>query len=113
MTVKFSAVAGALFGAGASLLGAWISDFNSRKKEIESKKQKENDAEKYFAPELLRTVAKILYIQDRATVNYGATFREYIRKGALTYPLEPSIRNVLNLGDKKEDFLPYLPLTLS
>lgn len=110
LTLTFSAVAGALFGAGASLLGAWISDFNSRKKEIESKKQKERDAEKYLTPELLRTVSRVLSIQNRAIINYASTAREYNRSGALTYPLPPDIQDAIELGDIKEDFLPYLPL---
>ncbi|WP_337017766.1 hypothetical protein [Leclercia sp. AS011] len=110
LTMKFSAVAGALFGAGASLLGAWISDFNSRKKEIESKKQKEKDAEKYLTPELLRTVARVLNIQERAIINYSITAQENNRSGVQTYPLKPDIYNTVNLCDLKEDFLPYLPL---
>lgn len=110
LTLRFSAVAGALFGAGASLLGAWISDFNSRKKEIESKKQKEIDAEKYLTPELLRTVSRVLSIQDRAIINCASTARENNRSGALTYPLPPDIQDTIELGDIKEDFLPYLPL---
>lgn len=110
LTMKFAAVAGALFGAGASLLGAWISDFNLRKKEVESKKRKESDAEKYLTPELLRTVARVLNIQDRAIINFSSTARENNRGGVLTYPLNPDVQDVVNLGDAKEDFLPYLPL---
>ncbi|MGG6137469.1 hypothetical protein ACQV2E_16585 [Pantoea allii] len=110
VTLTFSAVAGALFGAGASLLGAWISDFNSRKKEIESKKQKECDAEKYLTPELLRTVSKILSIQDRAIINYANAARENNISGILVYPLNADIQDKIELGDKKEDFLPYLPM---
>lgn len=110
LTLTFSAVAGALFGAGASLLGAWISDFNLRKKEIESKKQKESDAEKYLTPELLRTVTRVLTIQERAIINYSSSARENNRSGVLTYPLNPDTQDALELGDKKEDFLPYLPL---
>lgn len=110
LTMAFSAVSGALFGAGASLLGAWISDFNLRKKEIESKKQKERDAQKYLTPELLRTVVRVLKIQDRAIINYSRTARENNRSGVLTYPLHPGIQDMVDLGDKKEDFLPYLPL---
>lgn len=109
-TIKFAIVSGALFGAGASLLGAWISDFNSRKKEIASKEQKEKDAEQYLAPELLRTITRLLYIQNRAIVNYSVNFNNRLKNGKLNQPVSLSTYDVEELGDQKEDFLPCLPL---
>lgn len=109
-TSKFTTAAGALFGASASLLGAWISDFNTRKKESNSKKQNEIDAINYLTPELSRTITRLLYIQQRAIVNYSQHSSEYhkiLRKGKSPHQ-EPL--PIINLGDIKNDFIPYLPL---
>jgi hypothetical protein len=109
-TNSFSAVSGALFGAGASLLGAWISDFNTRKKDSESKIQKEKDAVKYLTPELLRTIDRVIYIQNRAIINYSKNARDWHKKGLPGLPFDEKIHEQVNLGDQKEDFIPYLPL---
>lgn len=109
-TTKLAIVSGALFGAGASLLGAWISDFNSRNREFNSKIQKEKDAVQYLSPELLRTVVRLLHIQDRAIVNYRANFSESIKNGEMKLPLPPHIHDLIDLGDLKEDFIPQLPI---
>lgn len=110
LTMNFAAVSGALFGASASLLGAWISDFNSRKREIESKIQKERDAIKFLTPELLRTISRVLYIQERAIINYSMNETENNKNADLGQPLNHEIHDLVNLGDQKEDFIPYLPL---
>lgn len=110
LTMKLAAVSGALFGAGASLLGAWISDFNSRKKEIASKEQKERDSIKSLTPELLRTISRVLYIQERAIINYCINASENNKNTELKMPIPPDIHDLVNLGDRKEDFIPYLPL---
>ncbi|MCH4197522.1 MAG: hypothetical protein LKJ78_21620 [Serratia liquefaciens] len=109
LTMKLAAVSGALFGAAASLLGAWISDFNSRKKEIASKEKNERDAIKSLTPELLRTIVRVLYIQERAIINYSINATEN-NKAELRLPLNPDIHDLVNLGDQKDDFIPYLPL---
>lgn len=109
-TEKLSIVSGALFGAGASLLGAWISDFNSRKKEIESKRQKDIDAVRYLTPELIRTIERVLYIHERSLVNYSANAMEYHKSGLPGLPLNENIHDTVNLGDQKEDFIPHLPV---
>lgn len=109
-TTRFAIVSGALFGAGASLLGAWISDFNTRNRELNSKLQKENEAVQYLSPELLRTVVRLLHIQERAIINFSINFAENIKNGEVRLPLAPNIHDLVNLGDLKEDFLPQLPL---
>ncbi|CAI1709290.1 hypothetical protein JKX24_15835 [Serratia proteamaculans] len=110
LVMNLPAVSGALFGAGASLLGAWISDFNTRKREIASQEQKERDAIKFLTPELLRTISRVLYIQERAIINYSMNAAENNKNTDLKQPLNPEIHDLVNLGDQKEDFIPYLPL---
>jgi hypothetical protein len=109
-TSRLAIVSGALFGAGASLLGAWISDFNTRKRESSAKIQKEEDAVQYLTPELLRTIVRVLKIQERAIINYRANSSENNKNGELRLPLNPNIHNLVKLGDLKEDFIPHLPL---
>ncbi|MGR5942605.1 hypothetical protein [Enterobacter sp. C4G1] len=108
-TTRFATVSGALFGAGASLLGAWISDINTRSREFNSKIKKENEAVQYLSPELLRTVVRLLHIQERAIINFSVNWAENIKNGELRLPLASNIHDLVNLGDLKEDFLPQLP----
>lgn len=109
-TTRFAIVSGALFGAGASLLGAWISDFNTRKRELNSKYQREIEAIQYLSPELLRTIVHLLHIQGRAIINFNMNFSENIKNGEVRLPLNQNIHDLVDLGDLKEDFIPHLPL---
>ncbi|MCL2589419.1 MAG: hypothetical protein FWD67_00745 [Betaproteobacteria bacterium] len=87
-------LAGALFGAGASLLGAWITEMNSRRSSSEDKARREAEARKYLAHELNRVIERVLYIHERASVNYVCTWA----KDGVT----PS--------DLQMDFVPYMPV---
>jgi len=109
-TTKYTAASGALFGAGASLLGAWISDFNSRKKDAASKQLKEVEAVSYLSPELIRTIKRLIYIQQRAIVNYSMNASENNNRIKSGGSLSSGHHEPVALGDQKEDFLPYLPL---
>lgn len=109
-TTRFVVVSGALFGAGASLLGAWISDFNSQKKEQASKSQREKDAVKFLAPELVRTIMRLLALQERAIINYSANVNASWGRHEFKLPLTTGLHKPVALGDQKEDFLPYLPI---
>lgn len=92
--LKTSPLAGALFGAGAALLGAWITELNKRRTDAEDKAKKQSEAQECLAPELYRTIERVLYINDRAAVNFSCA----------------SADNQIKPNDLKEDFLPYLPV---
>jgi hypothetical protein len=88
-----------LFGAGASLLGAWINELNTRRSKAEEKARTEADARRYFAAELNRTIQQALYIHERACPNYMAAVNEYI-----------SVDNTIKPDDLQTDFLPEMPV---
>ncbi|MFJ5468386.1 hypothetical protein [Pectobacterium carotovorum] len=94
-------LAGALIGGGASLLGAWISDLNSKRQQTEKRKTQEADAINYARPELYRTIEKLLHIHSRALANYNVWFYVEVEKrtGLLT-----------ETGDTQVDFIPFLPV---
>lgn len=94
LATRLSTVAGALFGAGASLLGAWVSELNNRRSLAEEKTQREASARRYFAPELHRIIERSIYIHERSIVNF-------ISASASTH-IEPT--------DQQEDFIPYMPV---
>ena len=85
---------GALVGAGASLLGSWVTEWHKRKSAEEEKERKLTEACLYLAPEFFRTSERVLYISDRARGNY---ITAYVGR-------EPP-KN----GDVKEDFVPFHP----
>jgi hypothetical protein len=89
-----SALSGALFGAGASLLGAWITELNKRRSDTIDKTRREADARRYLSSELNRTIERILTIHQRATVNFTAS----------------SNKNWSKPNDVREDFIPYMPV---
>ena len=88
-----STISGALFGAGASLLGAWISELNNRRTNAVDRIQRESDARRYLAPELNRTIERVLYIHQRAIPNFSSA----------------SVGQDIRPNDVREDFLPYMP----
>lgn len=98
---RFPTLAGALIGGGASLLGAWISDLNSKRQQSEKKKALESEAKKYARPELYRTIEKLLHIHSRALVNYSIWFQIEVNKKSGTNT---------DTGDAQIDFIPYLPV---
>ncbi|MBD9643594.1 hypothetical protein IB231_08155 [Pantoea sp. PNT02] len=94
-------LAGALIGGGASLLGAWISDLNSKKQKIEEKKLQESAAKNYARPELYRSIENLIRIHSRALVNTGIWADVEINK-------RPGL--ITDVGDKQVDFFPILPV---
>lgn len=89
----FSIISGALFGAGASLLGSWISELNSRRAITEDKARREAEARRYLAPELNRTIERVLYIHERAIPNFICA----------------STQQQIAPNDLQDDFIPYMP----
>jgi hypothetical protein len=92
--LKISTLAGALFGAGAALLGAWITELNNRRSAVEEKSRRQSEARRYLAPELHRTIDRALYIHGRAIPNFTCA----------------SAESEVKPNDLKEDFLPYWPV---
>lgn len=93
LSTSLSTISGALFGAGASLLGAWITELNKRRADSEDKARREIEARRYLAPELNRTIERVLYIHDRAIPNF----------------ISASVEHDIKPNDLKEDFIPYMP----
>jgi hypothetical protein len=89
-----STFAGALFGAGASLLGAGVTEFNVRRSKEQEKLRKQADARRYFSPELKRVVERVLYIHQRACPNF----------------ISASVDSGTKPNDLKEDFIPEHPV---
>ena len=87
-------LSGALFGAGASLLGAWVTEMNNHRANTEDKTRREGEARRYFAPELHRIIERVLYIHSRAIPNFTCAWTE----------------NSVKPTDLKEDFIPYMPV---
>lgn len=87
-------LAGALFGAGASLLGAWVTELNNRRSLAEDKARREAEARRYLAPELNRIIERVLYIHSRAIANFTTE----------------SAGNPIKPNDLREDFIPYMPV---
>lgn len=94
-------LAGALIGGGASLLGAWISDLNSKRQQTEKRKTQETDAINYARPELYRTIEKLLHVHSRALVNYNIWF--YVE-------VDKRTDLITETGDTQVDFIPFLPV---
>jgi hypothetical protein len=91
---QIAALAGALFGAGAALLGAWIATLNTRRAAIEERSRQQSEARQYLAPELHRAILRVLHIHERAIVNFTAA----------------SVPHHIKPNDLKEDFIPSWPL---
>lgn len=91
---SLATIGGALFGAGASLIGAWVTELNKRRTDAEEKAEREIDARGYLAPELRRTIVRALYIHERASANYVSV----------------SAEQTVSTGDLQRDFVPYMPV---
>jgi hypothetical protein len=59
-----------------------------------AKLQRQSEARRYLAPELNRTIARVLYIHDRACANFVCASAEH--------SIKPN--------DRKEDFIPHWPV---
>lgn len=90
----FPPLAGALFGAGASLLGAWITELHNRSSQAEKLRQSQHDARQYLAPELHLAIEGMLYIHERAIQNFTCA----------------SAESELKPNDLQEDFIPCWPI---
>lgn len=101
LNTKVSTIAGALFGAGASLLGAWVTDLNSKHAKKEDSERKEIEAKNYLTPELNRIIERVLFIHSRAIPNFSAASIGYY---------QPSKNKYIKPNDLQQDFLPYLPV---
>ena len=93
LLLNITPLAGSLFGAGGALLGAWITELNKRRTDTEDKAKKEADAVATLAPELQRTIERVQYILDRASVNFSCE----------------SAVNGVKTNDLQADFRPYPP----
>lgn len=101
LNTKVSTVAGALFGAGASLLGSWVTELNLKHAKKEDSERKEIEAKNFLTPELNRIIERVLYIHSRVIPNFSAASVEYF-KSPTNNPIKPN--------DLQQDFLPYLPV---
>jgi len=107
---KASMVAGALFGAGASLLGAWITEINTRRSKEQDRIKQESEAKKYLSPELLRIIERTLHIHRKtvASVQTSSAFSVY---SAMTPSKDiPSDLKQFISRDLMEDITPYIPV---
>ena len=93
LALNITPLAGSLFGAGGALLGAWITELNKRRTDAEDKAKRGAEAADALAPELQRTIERVQYILDRASVNFSC---------------ESSVNGV-KTKDLQIDFRPYLP----
>lgn len=87
------AIAGALFGAGAALLGAWITLTTTQRASATEKARRESDAKRYLTPELKRVIDRLLFIHQRALANYSTAAMEQVQP-----------------NDIQADFFPYMPV---
>jgi len=95
-----SALAGALGGASATMLGTWLTALNARKSAAEDAARRQEEARKFFAPELHRIIQRTSYIHKRTLVHYGE---------ATALFFDPNASRP-NPGDKPEDFVPHFPV---
>ena len=93
LALNVAPLAGALFGAGGALLGAWITELNKRRTDAEDKTRRQTEAVEALAPELQRTIERVQYIVDRASANF-------ICEAAI---------NGVETNDRQSDFLPFRP----
>jgi len=97
---EVSALAGALGGASATMLGTWLTALNTRKSAAEDTVRRQEEARKFFAPELHRIIQRTVYIHKRTLVHYGV---------ATVLFFDPNASRP-DPGDKPEDFVPHLPV---
>jgi len=93
LAANVTSLAGSLFGAGGALLGAWVTELNKRRADAEDKARRARVAADVLAPELQRTIERVLYIHGRATANFGCE----------------SAMNDIKPNDEQIDFKPHQP----
>ncbi len=93
LLLNITPLAGSLFGAGGALLGAWITELNKRRTDAQDKAKRQAEAIDALAPELQRTIERVQYIVDRASVNFSC---------------EAEVNGV-ETNDRRIDFQPYRP----
>jgi hypothetical protein len=94
LATHIAALAGALFGAGATLLGTWITEFNNGRVAAEERLQRHGQARQYLAPELRRAIVRALHIHERAIANF----------------ISASAEHEIKPDDLKVDFIPSWPV---
>lgn len=92
-------ISGALFGAGAALLGGWVTQINERRAYAEKQKRLELEALRKLRPELQRVVERVLFIHQRATVNFTSSSVAHSNGEANFKP-----------HDLRHDFIPHMPV---
>lgn len=90
---EVASLAGALFGAGAALLGAWVTQWNTQRGSAAEKVERAANARRFLTPELRRGVERVMRIHNRAIVNFSAHALQ----------MDPP-------NDKKADFVPIRPV---
>ena len=95
---------GALVGAGASLLGAWMTEWNKKNAAELERFSKQEEARQYLVPELNRTIERVIYIHSRALPNFIIASKQ-----ADVEMKDQRIRD-LSTGDLKDDFIPFHPV---
>jgi len=94
LALNVASLAGSLFGAGGALLGAWITEINKRRTDAAEKAKRQLEAADALAPELQRTIERVLYIHERAIANF----------------ICESAQNEITTNDQQDDFRPYSPV---
>lgn len=95
---------GALVGAAASLLGAWMTEWNKKNAADIEKLTKQAEARQYLEPELCRTIERVIYIHGRAIANFITASTQ------TTQEMHGLKAEAQITGDLREDFLPFHPV---
>lgn len=102
-------LAGALFGAGASFIGAWVAERNRTASERTAETRRMESARNYFAPELARIIGQQVWVLDRLTANFSMAsvgkpmpqiepWETFKPRRPVLYPAAPQFRD-LSEGD--------------
>lgn len=101
--------AGALFGAGAAFIGAWVAEKNRSTAEKAAEARRVEAARVYFTPELARVVAQQIWVLGRLVANFTMasvskpmpqveTWETFRPRRPILYPLASQFRD-LSEGD--------------
>lgn len=91
-------------GAGASLLGAWMTEWNKKNAAEIEKATKQAEARSYLMPELNRIIERVIYIHGRAIPNFVVASLKTMQERQGFVP------DSLETGDVREDFMPFHPV---
>jgi hypothetical protein len=99
-----ASLGGALFGAAALFIGAWVAETTKAASEKAAAARKMEVAKIYFTPELARVVAQHVYILDRLIANFTAASVKRVTPGdpltsfrpkrPVLYPTAPQFRDL-------------------